>query len=96
MPALSDDEIGAALADLPGWRLGKGELFKQFEFPSFLDAIAFIDRVADRAEELNHHPDIENHYHRVRLGLHTWDEDAITQKDVDLAHGIETVVESGF
>ena len=96
MPGLSDEEIDKALADLPGWRYGKGELFKQFRFDTFMDAIAFIDRVADRAEELNHHPDLENHYNRVRVGLHTWDEDAVTEKDVSLAHQIETVVSSGF
>ena len=96
MAALSDDEIREALTDLPGWRYEKGELFRQFKFPTFMDAIAFIDRVADRAEELNHHPDIENHYNRVRIGLHTWNEDAVTEKDVALAHAIEQVVDSGF
>jgi 4a-hydroxytetrahydrobiopterin dehydratase len=96
MAGLSDDEIRQALTDLPGWRYEKGELFKQFKFPTFMDAIAFIDRVADRAEELNHHPDIENHYNRVRIGLHTWNEDAVTEKDIQLAHQIETVVDSGF
>ena len=96
MPKLSEDEIEKGLADLPGWRYAKGELFKQFQFATFMDAIAFIDRVADRAEELDHHPDIENHYNRVRIGLHTWAEDAVTDKDVTLAHQIETVVDSGF
>ena len=96
MPGLSDDDIRAALADLPGWRHEKGEIFKQFKFSTFMDAIAFIDRVADRAEELNHHPDIENHYNRVRIGLHTWAEDAVTEKDVALAHQIETVADAGF
>ena len=96
MAKLSDDEIAAALADLPGWQLKNGEIFKQFKFATFMDAIAFIDRVADRADELDHHPDLENHYNRVRIGLHTWNEDAVTAKDVALAHQIEQVVDSGF
>jgi 4a-hydroxytetrahydrobiopterin dehydratase len=96
MAGLSDDEIRTALADLPGWRHAKGEIFKQFQFDSFMDAIAFIDRLADRAEELDHHPDLENHYNRVRVGLHTWAEDAVTEKDITLAHHIEQVVSSGF
>ena len=96
MANLSDDEIRAALADLPGWRAGKGEIFKQYTFPTFMDAIAFIDRIAERADELNHHPDLENHYNRVRVGLHTWTEDGVTEKDVALAHQIETVVDAGF
>ena len=96
MAKLSDDEIAAALADLPGWQLKKGEIFKQFKFATFMDAIAFIDRIAERADELDHHPDLENHYNRVRVALHTWAEDAVTDKDVALAHQIETVVDSGF
>jgi 4a-hydroxytetrahydrobiopterin dehydratase len=96
MTKLSDEEIKAALADLPGWQLKAGEIFKQFEFSTFMDAIAFIDRVADRSDELDHHPDLENHYNRVRVGLHTWTEDAVTEKDIALAHQIEQVVDSGF
>jgi 4a-hydroxytetrahydrobiopterin dehydratase len=96
MAKLSDEEILAALRDLPGWQLKAGEIFKQFKFASFMDAIAFIDRVADRADELEHHPDLENHYNRVRVGLHTWAEDAVTDKDISLAHQIEQVADSGF
>ena len=96
MPGLSHEEIEKALADLPGWRYERGEIFKQFKFATFMDAIAFIDRVADRADELDHHPDLENHYNRVRIGLHTWNEDAVTAKDVALAHQIEQVLNSGF
>jgi 4a-hydroxytetrahydrobiopterin dehydratase len=96
MAGLSDEEISKALADLPGWRYEKAEIFKQFKFATFMDAIAFIDRIAERADELNHHPDLENHYNRVRVALHTWAEDAVTDKDIQLAHQIETVVDSGF
>jgi len=96
MATLSDEEILAALNDLPGWQLKAGEIFKQFKFASFMDAIAFIDRVADRADELDHHPDLENHYNRVRVALHTWAEDAVTDKDIALAHQIEQVADSGF
>ena len=96
MPKLSDDEIRSALADLPGWRYEKGEIFKQYKFSTFMDAIAFIDRIADRAEEVDHHPDLENHYNRVRVALHTWNEDAVTEKDIALAHQIEQVLDPGF
>jgi 4a-hydroxytetrahydrobiopterin dehydratase len=94
---LTDDQIREALADLPGWRHDRGEIFKQYKFPTFLDAIAFIDRLAEVAEEANHHPDLENHYNRVRVALHTWSEDAVTEKDLALAHRIEAVAEpAGF
>ncbi|MBI4261191.1 MAG: 4a-hydroxytetrahydrobiopterin dehydratase [Actinobacteria bacterium] len=96
MAGLSDDEIRAALADLPGWRHERGEIYKQFKFDTFLDAIAFIDRIAEKAEAADHHPDLENHYTRVRVGLHTWSEDAVTGKDLRLAHEIEAASKAGF
>jgi len=98
MAALSDDDIRQALEDLPGWRYERGEIFRQYKFPTFLEAIAFIDRVADAAEDVNHHPDLENHYNRVRVALHTWDESAVTEKDLALAHRIEaaSVVDAGY
>ena len=91
MPALSDEEIRAALQDLRGWRHDRGEIFKQYKFATFRDAIAFIDRLADKADAANHHPDLENHYNRVRVALHTWTESGVTEKDLRLAREIESV-----
>ena len=92
MTALSQDEIERALAaGLPGWRYDRGEILKNFKFPSFMDAIAFIDRIAEKAEAANHHPDLENHYNRVRVALHTWSESAVTDKDIALARESESV-----
>jgi 4a-hydroxytetrahydrobiopterin dehydratase len=91
---LSDDDIKQALAsgDLPGWRMGERQIFKNFKFGTFRDAVAFINRVAEQAEAANHHPDLENHYNRVRIGLQTWNENAVTEKDLALARAIEAVV----
>lgn len=93
MTGLSAEQIEAALraGDLPGWRFDRGEIFKRFTFPTFMAAISFIDRIAERAEALNHHPDLENHYNRVRVALHTWSESAVTEKDLALARDIETL-----
>ena len=55
-------------------------------------AVAFINRVAQKAEAANHHPDLENHYNRVRIGLQTWNENAVTEKDLALARAIEAAV----
>jgi 4a-hydroxytetrahydrobiopterin dehydratase len=88
---LSAEEISEALAGLPGWRYERGEIFKQYKFDSFGEAIAFINRIAERAEAADHHPDLENHYNRVRVGLHTWSENAVTGKDIALARQIESV-----
>ena len=91
MSKLDDADIVRELGggDLPGWRYDRGEIFKNFKFGSFREAIAFIGRIADVAEAANHHPDLENHYNRVRVALHTWSESAVTNKDLHLAREIE-------
>lgn len=92
MAGLSEDEVRQALASgLPGWRLSDGEILKNYAFGSFAEAIAFIDRLAEKAEAANHHPDLSNHYNRVRVALHTWSENAVTEKDLALAREIESL-----
>ena len=97
MPKLSDDEVAAALGsgNLPGWRHDRGEIFKNYKFGTFLEAIDFINRIAERAEAANHHPDLENHYNRVRVALHTWTESGVTQRDIALAREIEAAAGGG-
>ncbi len=89
--ALPDEEVDQRLAELPGWRREGSEIFKWFRFGSFPEAIAFLGRLVEPCERLNHHPDVENHYDRVRIGLHTWTVRAITEKDLALAAEIEAI-----
>jgi 4a-hydroxytetrahydrobiopterin dehydratase len=98
MPAvarLSDDEVRAALRELPGWEGDAAAIRKGFRFRGFRAAIAFVDRVADEAVAARHHPDIDVRYDRVTIVLTTHDEDGVTDADVALARVIEraTVVE---
>jgi 4a-hydroxytetrahydrobiopterin dehydratase len=86
---LPDDEIDRRLADLPGWKRESGEIYKWFRFDGFPQAIAFLQGLVEPCERLNHHPDVENHYDRVRIGLHTWSANAVTEMDVELAAEIE-------
>jgi 4a-hydroxytetrahydrobiopterin dehydratase len=58
-------------------------------FAGFRTAIAFIVRIAFDAEAAGHHPDIENHYNKVLVALRTWDQDGITDADIELAVKIE-------
>jgi 4a-hydroxytetrahydrobiopterin dehydratase len=92
--ALAEEEIRSRLGGLPGWRHEGGEIYKWFRFPGFPEAIAFLHRIVEPAERLNHHPDIESHYDRVRVGLHTWSANALTEKDFALAAEIERVAGS--
>jgi 4a-hydroxytetrahydrobiopterin dehydratase len=94
MPRLSDDDVRAALAgDLPGWEFDGEAIRKEFVFRGFMAAIAFIDRLAPKAQEARHHPDLENHYNRVLVSLSTHDERGVTDQDIALAGAIESVIE---
>jgi 4a-hydroxytetrahydrobiopterin dehydratase len=89
---LSDLEIQRALGGLAGWTRRGDTLTKTFSFERFPDGIAFVDRVAKIAENMNHHPDIDIRYTKVAMSLSTHDAGGITQSDLDLAGRIESVV----
>ena len=89
MAKLTAEAVQAALKKLPGWNLKDEAIDKQYTWPSFPDAIKFVNQVADLAEQADHHPDILINYRRVTLTLSTHSEGGITQKDFDLAEQID-------
>lgn len=91
MDTLTPQELESRLADLDGWSLQDDAIHKQFEFDSYMDAIAFINAVAAKAEAANHHPDLHNSYTTVNVSLTTHSEGGVTTKDLDLAREIDSV-----
>ena len=87
---LSDLEIQRALGGLAGWSRRGDSITKTFTFERFPDGIAFVDRVARAAEEMNHHPDIDIRYTKVTMTLSTHDAGGITKSDLALAERIES------
>jgi len=87
--ALDDDQISTRLSTLPGWERVGDEIVKTFELPTFPDAIAFVGRIAERAEAADHHPDLDIRYRKVRVALSTHDAGGLTELDFDLAAEIE-------
>jgi len=85
MKALTESEIAAFLGEEPRWMLADGKLLREWRFTDFVEAMAFVNRVAAVAEEAGHHPDIDIRYNRVRLGLVTHDAGGITKRDADMA-----------
>lgn len=87
--ALSDNEIGAGLAKLNGWTRAGEELVKEFQFDNYLAGLAFASAVGVIAEGLNHHPDLEIGWRRVRVSFTTHDAGSkITAKDLAAAEAI--------
>jgi 4a-hydroxytetrahydrobiopterin dehydratase len=83
--------VDGALAELTGWEREGEAIHKKFKLKSFLEAIAFVNRVAVVAESLNHHPDISIYYRDVEMRCRTHKNNSITEADVALARGIEKV-----
>jgi 4a-hydroxytetrahydrobiopterin dehydratase len=76
------------------WIDSGGALERTFELPSFREAIAFVNRVADLAEEANHHPDIAISYRKVTLRWTTHSAGGITDRDHELAARTDDVLEA--
>ena len=90
---LTDSEIQAGLARLDGWSIRSGKLHREFRFRNFVEAFAFMTKVAITAEGMNHHPEWTNIYNRVTIDLMTHDAgDAISQLDLELAGKIDALV----
>src|SRR6185312_8405511 len=94
MATLSEQEVRERLGGLDGWELpggdGPASLQRNFEFPDFAAALAFVNRVGELAEGANHHPDILLHgWNKVRLTLSTHSQGGLTGADFDLAERVD-------
>jgi 4a-hydroxytetrahydrobiopterin dehydratase len=68
-----------------GWAVVDGALEREFRFADFVEAMAFVNRVADVAEAEAHHPDIAIHWNAVTLRFWTHSQNAITDRDREVA-----------
>ena len=92
---LSDDEVAARLDALPEWSQPGEEIQRTYRFKDFAGAMAFVDRVAERAELVQHHPDILIRYSKVTLSLSTHDAGGITDKDYEFAAAADRLAAGG-
>jgi 4a-hydroxytetrahydrobiopterin dehydratase len=86
---LSAEEVAAHAKSVPDWTLVGDKIEREFRFVDFVKAMAFVNRVADAAEAMNHHPDIDIRYNRVSLALSTHDAGGLTIFDFDLVQKID-------
>ena len=74
------------------WQETNNQLKRSFKFKNFIDAFAFMTKVAFAAEKLNHHPNWSNVYNQVDIVLTTHDAgDTVTEKDWQLAKKIDEI-----
>jgi 4a-hydroxytetrahydrobiopterin dehydratase len=88
-PLLTDDELNAALKDLPDWVRVGAEITRTVEAATFPAGIELVRRVASAAEAANHHPDIDIRWRRVTFTLSTHSAGGLTGLDISVAHEID-------
>ena len=91
MPALTAKQIRLHLKAVPDWSKRAQTIFRTFTFEGFLKSIDFVNRIARKAQKINHHPDIDIRFDKVKLTLTTHDEGGITEKDFSLARQCDVV-----
>ena len=86
-----DRIITEEIAKLTDWQVVDTKLNRSFKFASFIDAFAFMTKVAIIAEKMDHHPELFNVYNNVVIDLTTHDTGGISMLDIDLAKKINAL-----
>ena len=89
MAKLTPAQIKTALPKIPAWKKQRATITRTFQFPDFVAAMKFVNRVARAAEAAAHHPDVDIRWNKVTLVLATHSESGLTKKDFDLAKKID-------
>lgn len=92
MTALTTKETNLRLKAVPDWTKRGKTISRTFQFDEFFHSLAFVNCVAKKAQKLNHHPDIDIRYDKVKLTLTTHDEGGLTEKDFSLAQQCDGIL----
>jgi len=95
MPRLNTKQIAQRLKTIPDWKKRKQLISRTYVFEGFPDSIKFVDRVAKKAEAMNHHPDLDIRWNQVTFTLTTHDEKGLTENDFALAEKCDQIA-AGF
>ena len=90
VPALKGQDLNNLKLQVPGWDIvNEHHLHRRFEFPDFVQALAFVNRVGELAEQQGHHPDIYLTWGKVEITIWTHKIDGLTESDFILAAKID-------
>ncbi len=88
---LTDSEIAEGLAQLSGWSVEDRKIAKRYSFKSYKDGLVFALAVGHVADILDHHPDIEVGYAKVRVAVNTHSVGGLSPYDLELARRVEAL-----
>lgn len=86
------NQINEALKTLSGWSYSNNMIHKDISFDSYMDGIDFINRLALKAEEENHHPDLTVGWCKVGVTFTTHDSGGVTEKDIKMAKAVDSLI----
>ena len=88
---MEENKAKELLAHIPLWDMKNKKLFRHFEFKDFVEAMKFLNKMAEVAEEEGHHPDFSVHYRKVDVEVWTHAVNGLTENDFILAAKIDRI-----
>ena len=92
MSLASKQEIQSALSTLDGWNYQEGKISKELSFSSYMKGIEFVNTLAIKAEEVNHHPDLEVGWCKVKVTYTSHDQGGVTHQCISMAKMVENLI----
>ena len=92
MSRLTEKEIQDRLLELDGWNFNENAIRKTFTFETYMKSIEFINRLAEFAEETNHHPDMIVGWCRIDVAFTSHDQGGVTLACIEMAKAAESVL----
>lgn len=88
---LSEEEARERMAGLDGWKVKEDKIKKYYKFADFAGALAFVNKVGEIAERMDHHPDIKLGWGYARVKTTTHDREGLTDFDIELARQVDAI-----
>ena len=88
---LQHGELKELIVKIPGWKINSKNIEREFNFSNFIEAFAFMTKIALICEKYDHHPNLENVYSKVIIKLSTHDLGGITNLDQTIASEINSI-----
>ena len=89
---IEKNQLDSFLKKNPSWIIENKTIKKEFKFENFIEAFGFMSKVALLSEKIDHHPDWQNIYNKVKINLTTHDKGGITTNDIKLAEAIDKLI----
>ncbi len=86
------NQINEALRTLSGWSFINDAIHKEYSFDTYMNGIDFVTRLALKAEEENHHPDLTVGWCKVGVTFTTHDSGGVTEKDIKMAKAVDSLI----